>query len=163
MLNTSPFSPFIFSRIQSPRLPLHQSTSPTNLVRARSAFEYLKSRWNRHIAEFKLKYYNIRHGKLNFDNQRIAKGSFFFIATYFISIPAAAKYSMSRSIWDDQKNYVLRCKIKIPIREMWVKNSVTSKKSPNVYESCPKMIPLETWKILTCLQKLPTNLGDFAK
>ena len=27
--------------------------------------------------------------------------------------------------------------------------SVTSKKSPNVYKSCPKMIPLEKLKILT--------------
>ena len=30
--------------------------------------------------------------------------------------------------------------------------SVTGKKSPNVYKSCPKMILLEKWKILTPLQ-----------
>ena len=36
--------------------------------------------------------------------------------------------------------------------------SVTSKKSPNVDKSCPKMISLEKWKILTPFQKLPKNL-----
>ena len=38
--------------------------------------------------------------------------------------------------------------------------SVTSKKSPNVYKSCPKMISLEKLKILTHLQKLSKNVGD---
>ena len=42
-------------------------------------------------------------------------------------------------------------------------SSVTSKKSPNVYKGCPKMIPLEKWKILTPLQKLPKNMGDLGK
>ena len=38
------------------------------------------------------------------------------------------------------------------------------KKSPNVYKSCPKMIPLEKWKILTTLQKLSnTYVGDLGK
>ena len=39
--------------------------------------------------------------------------------------------------------------------------SVTSKKSPNVNKSCPKMIPLEKRRILTPSQKLPKvgNLG----
>ena len=37
--------------------------------------------------------------------------------------------------------------------------SVTSKKLPNVYKSCPKIISLEKWKFLTPLQKLPKN-GD---
>ena len=41
--------------------------------------------------------------------------------------------------------------------------SVTSKKSPNVYKSCPKMISLEKWMILTPLQKLPKNVGDLGK
>ena len=36
--------------------------------------------------------------------------------------------------------------------------SVTSKKSPNVYKSCPKMISLEKFKILTPLQKLTKNV-----
>ena len=31
----------------------------------------------------------------------------------------------------------------------WMMNSVTSKKSPNVYESCSKMISREKLKILT--------------
>ena len=38
--------------------------------------------------------------------------------------------------------------------------SVTSKKSPNVYKSCPKMISQVEWKILIPLQKLPKNVGD---
>ena len=42
-------------------------------------------------------------------------------------------------------------------------SSVTSKKSPNAYKSCPKMISLEKWKILTPLQKLPENVDDLAK
>ena len=41
--------------------------------------------------------------------------------------------------------------------------NVTSKKSPIVYKSCPKMISLEKLKILTPLQKLPNNLGDLGK
>ena len=35
--------------------------------------------------------------------------------------------------------------------------SVTSKRLPNVYKSCPKMISLEKLRILTSLQKLPKN------
>ena len=42
-------------------------------------------------------------------------------------------------------------------------NNVTSKKSPNVYKSCPKMISPEKLKILTSLQKLPRNVGDLGK
>ena len=42
-------------------------------------------------------------------------------------------------------------------------SSVTSKKLPNVYKSCPKMISLEKLKILTPLQKLPKNVGDLGK
>ena len=45
----------------------------------------------------------------------------------------------------------------------FVRLSVTSKKSPNVYKSCPKMILLEKLKILTPLQKLPKNVGDLGK
>ena len=41
--------------------------------------------------------------------------------------------------------------------------SVTRKKSPNVYKSCPKMISLEKLKILTPLQKLPKDVGDLGK
>ena len=34
---------------------------------------------------------------------------------------------------------------------------------PNLYESCPKMISLEKWMILTPLQKLPVNEGNLGK
>ena len=46
---------------------------------------------------------------------------------------------------------------------MGLKDSVTSKKSPNVYKSYPKIISLEKWMILTPLQKLPKNVGDLGK
>ena len=42
-------------------------------------------------------------------------------------------------------------------------DSITSKKSPNVYKSCPNMISLEKLKILTPLQKWPKNVGDLGK
>ena len=42
-------------------------------------------------------------------------------------------------------------------------SSVTSKKSPNVYKSCPEMISLENLNILTPLLKLPKNVGDLGK
>ena len=42
-------------------------------------------------------------------------------------------------------------------------SSVPSKKSPNVYKSYPKMISLEKLKILTPLQKLPKNVGNWGK
>ena len=45
----------------------------------------------------------------------------------------------------------------------WVLLSVTRKKSPNVYKSCPKMISLEKLKILTPFRKLPKNVGDLGK
>ena len=41
-----------------------------------------------------------------------------------------------------------------------VTSSVTSKMLPNVYKSCPKIISLELFKILTPLQKLPKNVGE---
>ena len=42
-------------------------------------------------------------------------------------------------------------------------DSVTSKKSPNVCKSYPKLISLEKLKILTTLQKLHKNVGDLRK
>ena len=38
-----------------------------------------------------------------------------------------------------------------------------SKKLPNVYKSCPKMISLEKLEVLTPLQKLPKIVGDLCK
>ena len=45
----------------------------------------------------------------------------------------------------------------------YVPTSVTRRKSPNVYKSCPKIISLEKRKILTPLQNLPWNVGDLGK
>ena len=42
-------------------------------------------------------------------------------------------------------------------------NSVTSKKSPKVSKSCPKILLPQKIKILTPLQKLPKNVGDLGK
>ena len=42
-------------------------------------------------------------------------------------------------------------------------SSVTSKKSPNVYKSFPKMISLEKLKILAPIQKLSKYVGDLGK
>ena len=41
--------------------------------------------------------------------------------------------------------------------------SVTRKKSPYVYKSCPKMISIEKWSLLTPIQKLPRNVRDLGK
>ena len=46
---------------------------------------------------------------------------------------------------------------------VWAKISVTRKKLPNVYKSCPKMMKLEKLKILTPLQKLFKNVRDLCK
>ena len=43
------------------------------------------------------------------------------------------------------------------------RSSVTSKKLPNVYKSCQKIISIEKLKILTPLQKLPKNVGDLGE
>ena len=42
-------------------------------------------------------------------------------------------------------------------------DSVSSKKLHNVYKSCPKMISLEKWMLLTPLRKLPNSVGDLGK
>ena len=42
-------------------------------------------------------------------------------------------------------------------------SSLTSKKLPNVYKSCPKIISLEKWKIFTRLLNMPKNVGDLGK
>ena len=63
------------------------------------------------------------------------------------------------------QNYSFACKIQNFETYLNSKGStsVTRKKSPNVYKSCPKMISQEKIKILTPLQKLPNNVGDFGK
>ena len=47
--------------------------------------------------------------------------------------------------------------------KLFFRSSVTWKKLPNVYKSCPKLISLKKWKILTPLQKLPKNEGALDK
>ena len=50
--------------------------------------------------------------------------------------------------------------------EVWqelITSIVTSKNSPNVYKSCPKIISLEKIKILAPLQKLLKNKGYLGK
>ena len=50
------------------------------------------------------------------------------------------------------------CTTKMKMPRSFVAGSVTSKKSPNVYKSCLKMISLERFKILT-----PKNVVDLGK
>ena len=38
-----------------------------------------------------------------------------------------------------------------------------TKKMPNVFKSCPKMILLENWKFLLTYQKLPRNMSNLGK
>ena len=73
---------------------------------------------------------------------------------------AEATYTYRQAV-----NGVLQGTFQTQERNIYKKDqtSVTSKKSPNVYKICPKMIPLETWKILTSLQKLPKNVGNLGK
>ena len=51
----------------------------------------------------------------------------------------------------------------IEVTRFGVMSSGTSKKSPNVYKSCPKMISIEKLNILTPIQILLTNVGDLDK
>ena len=51
----------------------------------------------------------------------------------------------------------------IEVTRFGMMSSVTSKKSPNVYKSCPKMISIEKLNILTPIQILLTNVGDLDK
>ena len=64
--------------------------------------------------------------------------------------------TLSEALCLQQKLYGLKEAL-----ELW--SSVTSKKSPNVYKSCPELISLEKLKIFTPLQKLPKNLRDLGK
>ena len=63
------------------------------------------------------------------------------------------------------KNYFLQLSwfFSIKVGQTIVRSSVTSKKSPNVYKSCPKIISLVILKILTPFQKLPKNVRDLGK
>ena len=66
---------------------------------------------------------------------------------------------------------IRRLTAKIPLNRIGYKStaifgattSVTRKKSPNVYKSCPKMISQEKSYILTTLQILPNNVRDLGK
>ena len=59
---------------------------------------------------------------------------------------------------------ILQKKFKIKfLAKMSLYGSVISKKLPNVYKSCPKMISQEKLNILTSLQKLPKNVKDLGK
>ena len=49
------------------------------------------------------------------------------------------------------------------VSSLYTTRSVTSKKLPNVYKSCPKMISVEKLNILTPLQKLPKNVAYSGK
>ena len=72
-------------------------------------------------------------------------------------------YILERERGKRETNGLLECLWYVPVVGTWREISVTSKKSPNVYKSRPKMISLEKLMILTPLQKLPKNVGDLGK
>ena len=69
-------------------------------------------------------------------------------------------HSCKAQWWPDRYKYVKGPRFQYGFV---INSSVTSKKTPNVHKSCPKMILQEKLKILTPLQKLPKNLGDLGK
>ena len=75
-----------------------------------------------------------------------------FIATLYCS------WHVSLRHWASQTIYML-----IGSSLTRSATSVTSKKLPNVYKSCPKMISLGKLKILTPLQTLPKDVQDLGK
>ena len=58
-----------------------------------------------------------------------------------------------------QNESSLRSNLNIDLCAVWP----VAKSRQMSIKSCPKMIPLEKWKILTPLQKLPKNVGDLGK
>ena len=55
------------------------------------------------------------------------------------------------------------CYFSKQFHQKYVRISVTRKKLPNVYKSCPKMISQEKLMTLTHLQILPKNVRDLDK
>ena len=64
---------------------------------------------------------------------------------------------------DDPSSNPFDMKIIFKLSELCMVVSVTRKKLPNVYNSCPKLISPEKLKILTPLQKLPKYVGVLRK
>ena len=80
---------------------------------------------------------------------RIHSGEFFYISHLFIVSCGFEKTKITEKR-PGMSHYIT----------IWEFTNVTRKKLPNVYKSCPKMISLEKWLILTPLQKLPKN-GEY--
>ena len=78
---------------------------------------------------------------------------FLFRVSWFVNLLLLGKVSRRRNSDGRKWHHSLCC----------VVCSVTSKMSPNVYKSWPKMISLEKLKILTPFQKLPYNVEDLGK
>ena len=56
-----------------------------------------------------------------------------------------------------ERNYC--CLVVCIMQQFFIMDSLTRRKLPNAYKSCPKMISLENWKFFTPLQNLPKNVG----
>ena len=89
----------------------------------------------------------------NFEKEKMIKAMaiHLFIS---LSFSSAADTPITVSLFHFYCEFILR---------MYPPTSVTRKKSPKVYKSCPKMISLEKLDNLTPLQKLPKNVGDLGK
>ena len=74
---------------------------------------------------------------------------------------------LEKDLWDEDensfKNAYFQPLLYFPLFTLTCAISVTRKKLPNVYTSCPKLISVEKLQILTPLQKLPKIVGDLGK
>ena len=75
------------------------------------------------------------------------------------SLPLNATTYISFSL----STFFISLSLSLSNSQSFLRPSVTSKMSPKVYKSCPKMISLEKLKIWTPLQKLPNNVRDLGK
>ena len=88
---------------------------------------------------------------------------FHYLPRYFPHIMAYMDFAFRRGVGWTKKNQPWSSLVKGEEGCLGPSDQCDQKKSPNVYKSCPKMIWLEIWYILTPSQKLPKTVGDLAK
>ena len=86
----------------------------------------------------------------------------FIVAKGFKKLPKMQKIAQSGHTAHSTRQAGSAADAQLVLHKL-IRCSVTRKKLPNVYKSCPKLISLEQLKILTTLQKLPKNVGDLGK
>ena len=78
-----------------------------------------------------------------------------FVFSIFSRLVSSQHPSSSSSTQKQKNVFSMKLNLNSLTLKMFFPSSVTSKKLPNVFKTCPKMISLGQWKILTLLQKLP--------